>query len=377
MKRIIVIPDSYKGSLSSAEVCSVIQRAILDELPQCEVICIPVADGGEGTTDAFLTALGGEKIPCKCSGPLGKPVQTYYGGFDRFAVLEMASCAGLTLLEEKAPLDASTFGVGEQILHALQRGYRKLIIGIGGSATTDGGCGMASALGVKFFDDHGNSFSPTGRSLKNIKSIDISTINPLVKEAEFITMCDISNPLYGKNGAAYIFGPQKGADPDTVRFLDEGLCHLAKIIERDLGTDISHIPGGGAAGGLGAGLYAFLQSKIQMGIDTVLEYTDFRSKAQNADLVITGEGRLDHQTLSGKVACGVGKASSALGIPAIAIVGSVEPGFHNFSDLGLTAVFDTVTAPMSLEEALPYTEENIAATVRSILHLYRAYHPHH
>ncbi len=373
MKRIVLVPDSYKGSLSSSEICAVIKNTILELLPECEVICIPVADGGEGSVDCFLEAMQGEKIHATVSGPFGEPMRCYYGACGDFAVVEMASCAGLPLVEgNQDPLKATTYGVGELILDALRKGFPKIIIGLGGSATNDAGCGMACALGVKFYDKNGKEFFPTGGTLHNIFRIDASGIDPAVLSTEIVAMCDISNPLYGEDGAAWIFGPQKGADHDMVLFLDEGLRHLSEMVKKDLGIDIASLPGSGAAGGMGGGLVAFLDAKLQMGIDTVLESTNFSNIIKDADLVITGEGRLDSQTLRGKVACGVGRAAERGGVPAIAIVGSLEPGFSNFSSLGLSAVWDTVVAPMPLADALTLTRSNIALMTRNAINFCHA-----
>lgn len=370
MKRIVVVPDSFKGSMSSSEICQVIKTAILELLPACEVICIPVADGGEGSVDCFLEALGGEKVYATVAGPFGKPMRAYYGACGDLAVIEMSSCAGLPLVKGREdPLTATTYGVGELIADAISKGFSRIIIGLGGSATNDAGCGMAAALGVRFINYLGEEFIPSGGTLSAIHSIDTSHINPLVHSTEIIAMCDISNPLYGREGAAWIFGPQKGADHDMVLLLDEGLHHFNKVVKTDLGIDISSLPGSGAAGGLGAGLVAFMNAKLQMGIDTVLELTNFFEIIQSANLVITGEGRLDSQTLRGKVACGVGKASQRVGVPAIAIVGSIEPGLSDFSSLGLSAVWDTVVSPMLLDEALQYTRSNIRLMVRNVIGL--------
>lgn len=368
MKRIVLVPDSYKGSLSSSEVCHIMKHTILEALPECDVVCIPVADGGEGSVDCFLEALGGHKSYLTVTGPFGEPMRSFYGECGNFAMIEMAACAGLPLVKGKEnPLQATTFGVGELILDAISKGFPQIIIGLGGSATNDAGCGMAAALGVKFYDQDNVEFVPSGGTLHKISRIDTTHIDPAVRNTKIIAMCDISNPLYGEEGAAWIFGPQKGADHNMIRFLDQGLRHFSKMVKKDLGADIAFLPGSGAAGGLGAGLVAFLDATMQMGIDTVLELTGFSEIARSADLVITGEGRLDSQTQRGKVACGVGKAARRVGVPAIAIVGSIEPGFFDFDSLGLSAVWDTVVAPMQLADALAFTQDNISMMTRNAI----------
>ena len=373
MKKIVVIPDSYKGSVSGKRICEIIGQTVTEMMPECTVVSIPAADGGEGTVDAFLAALDGKKEFVAVSGPFGEKMQVYYGIFSDFAVIEMASCAGLPLVgEKKNPLITTTYGVGEMILDAVEKGCREIVIGIGGSATNDAGCGMAAALGVRFTNSLGKEYIPTGGTLADIARIDIRGLDPRLKDAKFTVMCDIDNPLYGENGAAYIFGPQKGADESAVKLLDEGLRHFAEIISDDLGKAVSETAGGGAAGGMGAGLAAFLDAELRQGIDVVLKYTGFDERAKDADFVITGEGRMDAQTLCGKVVCGVSKACRKLGVPCVAIAGSIDPQ-ADFSELGLAAMWDTVLAPMELDEAVRYTESNIIQAVRSMLGFYNAF----
>ncbi|MBR4078930.1 MAG: glycerate kinase [Christensenellaceae bacterium] len=373
MKKIVVIPDSYKGSVSGSRFCEIVSQTVSEMMPDCAVIGIPAADGGEGTVDAFLAALDGKKETVAVSGPFGERMQVYYGIFEDFAVVEMASCAGLPLVgEKKNPLITTTYGVGEMILDAVEKGCREIVIGIGGSATNDAGCGMAAALGVQFIDRSGKAFVPMGGTLCDIEKIDISDLDPRLKDVKFTVMCDIDNPLYGKCGAAYVFGPQKGADEGTVKLLDEGLRHFAEIVFRDLGKDIGTIAGGGAAGGMGAGLAVFLDAELRQGIDVVLKYTGFEEHAKDADLVVTGEGRMDVQTLSGKVVCGVSKSCAKLQVPCVAIAGSIDPQ-ADLAELGLAAMWDTVSSPMNLDEALVYTERNIAQAVRNMLGFYHAF----
>ena len=371
MKKIVVIPDSFKGSLTGGEICGIIEKTVKEIIPDCMVVSIPAADGGEGTVDAFLAAMDGERISVEVSGPFGERMRADYAAFRDFVVIERAACAGLPLAgARKDPRITTTYGVGEIVMDAVSRGYRQIIIGIGGSATNDAGCGMAAAMGVRFYDKENRVFIPTGGTLCNIGRIDISGMDARIGDVHFTVMCDIDNPLYGENGAAYIFGPQKGADAETVKQLDDGLRHFAEIALRDIGADISEIAGGGAAGGMGAGLFAFFGAELKQGIEVVLQYTDFAARAKDADLVITGEGRIDGQTLSGKAVCGVSAACRSLGVPCVAIAGSIDPAAE-LSRLGLTAMFDTVMAPMPLEEAMQHTEKAIERTVRNIIGIYQ------
>ena len=370
MKKTILIPDSFKGTLSSMEICAIMEKAIHKYFPACELCSIPVADGGEGSVDAFLTALGSEKIYTEVSGPYLEPMRAFYGLIGKTAVIEMAACAGLTLVgENKDPSRTSTYGVGELMRHALENGAEKIIMGLGGSATNDGGCGAAAALGVKFLDAEGESFIPVGGTLKNIAAIDMSGLSPMVKAAEIITMCDIDNPMYGENGAAYIFGPQKGADENMVRELDAGLYHLGEVIKRDLGLDLTAIPGGGAAGAMGVGMAAYFGSKLQMGIEAVLDTVGFDALAADADFVFTGEGKLDSQSLRGKVVVGVARRAKSLGVPVIALVGGADRDMDAAYDEGVNAVFTINRLPQPLSESAPNSAENLAFAMDNILRL--------
>ena len=370
VKKAILIPDSFKGTLSSAEICSIMRNAILRHFPHCQVHSIPVADGGEGSVDAFLTALGGEKIYTQVSGPYLEPMGGFYGLIGDTAVIEMAACAGLPLVgENKNPSLTSTYGVGELIAHALAKGAKKIIMGLGGSATNDGGCGAAAALGVKFINASGESFIPVGGTLCDIAAIDMSGLSPELKKAEIITMCDIDNPMYGPRGAAYIFGPQKGADEAMVKSLDEGLRHLAELMKRDLGLDLAELPGSGAAGAMGAGMAAFFSSKLQMGIETVLDTVGFDSLAQGADCIFTGEGKLDSQSLRGKVVIGVARRAKKLGSPVIAVVGGAEAELDEAYAEGVSAVFTINRLPMELKDSTKDSGKNLEFTMENILRL--------
>ena len=374
MRKYVVIPDSFKGCLSSGEICDILAREIRRRDPEARVCALPVADGGEGTVDAFLGALGGEKVAVSCRDPYGRPLTAHYGLFPdgKTAVIEMAAAAGLPLVgEDRRVADATTYGVGQLIAHALKRGAERILLGLGGSATNDGGCGAAAALGVEFLDAEGKAFVPVGGTLRRIAHIRADGLLPTLRQAEVIAMCDIDNPLCGESGAAAVFSPQKGADAATVRMLDEGLAHLAAVIEKDLGRSLLTLPGAGAAGGFGAGSVAFLGARLQMGIEAVLDLTDFDRLAADAYLVITGEGRLDSQSLRGKVVVGVARRARALGVPVVALVGSSETDIAAAYDAGVTAVFPINPAPTTLSEALAHARTHLAFTAENVLRFAR------
>ncbi len=372
MRKIIVIPDSFKGSLSSADFCAAARGAILSVMPDAEVIGVPVADGGEGSAECFLAACGGEKIPLTVSGPFSEPVNAYYARLpDGTAVVETAVCAGLTLAgERKSAADTTTFGVGELIGHALDHGCRKLILCLGGSATNDGGAGMASALGFRFYDADGNAFVPVGRTLSAIKRIDASGAHPLLGKVPIEAMCDVNNPLCGQRGAARVFAPQKGATEEEVDLLDRGLGHFAGIVGEELGKDILDLPGAGAAGGMGWGAVAFLGAELCSGIETVLDTVRFDDLLRDADLVITGEGKLDSQTLGGKVVVGVARRARRRGVVTIAVVGAVGEGAEAICGEGVTGVFPICPGPISLEDAMEHAEENLVRTVTNLMRFF-------
>ncbi len=372
MKKIVLIPDSFKGTLSSTQICEIISDEIKKHFSDCVIISIPVADGGEGSVDCFLSALGGEKITTIASGPHLEQMKSSFGYLPESstAVIEMASCAGLPLVEnQKDPLGATTYGVGELLLEAANHGATKIILGLGGSCTTDGGCGAAAACGVKYYDKAGNSFIPTGGTLSQIEHIDISGLNPAIKTVDIVAMCDIENPMYGPEGAAYIFAPQKGATENEVKLLDEGLIHLASVIKQDLRADVVTIPGTGAAGAMGAGMIAFFGAQLQMGIETVLDTVHFSEIVKDADLVITGEGKLDSQSLRGKVVIGVAKRAQDAGIPVIALVGGVESDISDAYEKGVTAIFPINRLPEDFSISKEKSAENLAATAQDVLRL--------
>ena len=370
--KVVLIPDSFKGTLSSVEVCRVLRGCVELRLPGCEVRAIPVADGGEGSVDAFLAALGGEKVHARVAGPFFEPVESFYGLTDggKTAIVEMAACAGLPLAGElRDPALTTTYGVGELIALAVEGGARKIILGLGGSATNDAGCGAAAALGVRFFDRTGTPFVPTGGTLGEVERIDVSAARERLRGVEITAMCDIDNPMYGENGAAYVFAPQKGAGPEQVRALDAGLRRLAGVMRRELGMDFAELPGAGAAGAMGAGVTAFLGASLQSGIESVLNAVDFDRAAADADLIFTGEGRLDSQSLRGKVVIGVARRAKRLGKRVIAIVGGAEGELEAAYAEGVTAVFTTNRLPEPLSRSAPRAAENLAFTMDNILRL--------
>ena len=374
MKKILLVPDSFKGTMSSTEICSIMEGVIRKFYPEAEIIGIPVADGGEGSVDAFLSALGGEKKFATVQGPFGDKMKSFFGILkDGTAVIEMASCAGLPLAgNEKNPCLTTTYGAGELIGAALEAGCGKVILGIGGSATNDGGCGAAAALGVKFFDKDGNSFVPVGGTLHRIERIDKTGLDDRLKKTELVTMCDIDNPLCGENGAAYIFGPQKGADVKMVKLLDEGLRHLAEVVKRDFSVDIAETPGAGAAGGMGYGMKVFLNSTIQMGIETVLDTVNFDGLLKDADCVFSGEGKIDSQSLRGKVVIGIAKRTKKAKVPLIALVGAIDDGIDAAYDCGVTAIYCINRKASDYSRTEFCAKTNLAFTMENILRFGKA-----
>jgi len=369
MKKIILIPDSFKGTMSSGEICEIIAGQINRFYPQAEVISIPVADGGEGSVASFLTAMGGEQVWLDVKGPYMEDIQAFYGLIPGgVAVIEMAAAAGLPLVGDNKQADrTTTYGVGQLIAHAAHSGISKLVVGLGGSATNDGGAGAAAALGVKFYNQAGESFIPVGATLKDISRIDRSGLCPELARLELVTMCDIDNPLCGPTGAAAVFGPQKGADPEMVARLDAGLRHLAEIARRDLGADILDLPGAGAAGGMGGGMVAFFGSRLEMGIETVLNTVGFDELLEGADLVFSGEGKIDFQSLRGKVVIGVARRTKKRKIPLIAIVGDIGDQIEAAYDEGVTGIFSINRVAIPYKEARPRAKTDLALTVGNLL----------
>ena len=372
MQNFILVPDSFKGTLSAIEVCNIMKSSIKNLYKDANIISVPVADGGEGTVDAFLYALGGEKKSVWVSDAFNEQkILAHYAMLkDDIAIIEMATCAGLPLVKNRLEPDkTTTFGVGELIIDAINSGAKKIILGLGGSATNDGGCGMAAALGVKFKDEQDQKFIPTGGTLSKIYKIDMNNIYPKIKDIEFISMCDVDNPLCGRLGASAVFAPQKGADEDMVKLLDEGLAHLAKIIKRDLHIEVKDIKGAGAAGGLGAGSIAFLQSKLTKGIDVVLDTINFDELVSKADIVFTGEGKFDSQSLHGKVVMGVANRSQKYKTPVIVVTGAIGENIQEAYNKGITAIFSINKEPMEFSKSALKSKENMILTMENILRL--------
>lgn len=371
MKKAVIVPDSFKGTISSERICEIFEEKINKIFPSCEVVKIPVADGGEGSVDCFLNALGGERIAALVSGPYGEKTEAEYGIINgATAVIEMAACAGLPLVEgRKNPELTTTYGVGELMLDAAKRGCKKIIMCLGGSCTNDMGAGAAAAAGVRFFNAEGKNFVPVGGTLCEIEKIDVSEKSELLNGVEITAMCDIDNPLYGENGAAYVFAPQKGADAKQVKSLDDGLRHGAEKVKNYIGEDVSCVPGAGAAGGMGAGMVAFFGAKLRSGIETVLDTVNFEKRISGADFVFTGEGKLDSQSLRGKVVSGVAGKSKKKGVPVIAVVGGYEADLDAIYEMGVKAVFATNLLPVDFEISKHKSEENLAATVENILRI--------
>lgn len=372
MQNFILVPDSFKGTLSAIEVCNIMKSSIKNLYKDANIISVPVADGGEGTVDAFLYALGGEKKSVWVSDAFNEQkILAHYAMLkDNIAVIEMAACAGLPLVKNRLEPDkTTTFGVGELIIDAINSGAKKIILGLGGSATNDGGCGMAAALGVKFKDEQDQEFIPTGGTLSQIYKIDMNNIYSKIKDVEFISMCDVDNPLCGRLGASAVFAPQKGADEDMVKSLDEGLAHLAKIIKRDLHIEVKDIKGAGAAGGLGAGSIAFLQSKLTKGIDVILDTINFDELVSKADIVFTGEGKFDSQSLHGKVVMGVANRSQKYKTPVIVVTGAIGENIQEAYNKGITAIFSINKEPMEFSKSALKSKENMILTMENILRL--------
>ena len=369
----VVAMDSFKGSLTSLEAGEAVREGILRAMPDARVTVRPLADGGEGTVEALTAGMGGRRERVTVTGPIGRPVEAVYGILDggRTAVMEMSAAAGLTLVPagKRDPLRATTYGVGEMIRDAIGKGCRRLIVGIGGSATNDGGAGMAAALGVRFFRADGEPYIPTGGTLDQLARVDRSGLEPALAGVELTAMCDIDNPLCGPTGASAVFGPQKGAGPDMVPVLDRNLGHLADIMAEDLGRDLRDMPGAGAAGGLGFGVAAFFGGRLQMGIETVLDVAGFDHLLQGAWLVITGEGCIDGQSLRGKVVSGVARRAKAADVPTIAMVGDIGEGAGGLYEQGVTGIFSINRVAIPFSQARTRSREDLRAASADLFRL--------
>lgn len=354
--KIVLAPDSYKGSLTAKAACMAMEEGIRRVLPEADIVQVPMADGGEGTVQSLVDATGGQIYKASVKDPLGNPVSAQYGilGDNETAVIEMAEASGLYLIPaaRRNPLLTTTYGTGELIRDALDRGCRKFILGIGGSATNDGGAGMAQALGARLLDEEGRELPFGGGSLSRLHHIDVTGLDARIKESSFTVACDVENPLCGPQGASQVFGPQKGATSEMIAVLDQNLEHYGDILERDLGKSVKGLPGAGAAGGLGAAIVAFLNGVLKKGVDMVIEATGLEDKLRGAQLVLSGEGRCDFQTQMGKTPFGVAQAARKTGVPVVLIAGSVGPGVEALYQHGVTSVFSMADGPMTLEEAM-------------------------
>lgn len=371
MKKFLLVPDSFKGTLSSKQICEIITEKIAKHFPDAQAISIPVADGGEGSVECFLSAMGGELVKCEAQNPYFEEMEGFYGLLNggRTAVIEMAACAGLPLVEDrKNPCLTTTYGVGLLIRNAVLRGVKEIILGLGGSSTNDFGCGAAAALGVEFYGKDGK-FIPTGGTLAQIERINIDEVLPELRNVKITLMCDVKNKVYGKNGAAYVYAPQKGASPEQVQLLDEGLKHVCDVVKRDLGRDISDMQGGGAAGAMAGGMVAFFDASVKMGIDAVLDTVGFDDLLADADAVFTGEGKIDSQSLEGKVVCGVARRAAAKNVPVIAVVGGVDGDISPVYELGVNSVFTINRMPEDFSVSRYKSKENLSETVDNILRI--------
>ena len=373
--KIVIAPDSYKGSIYASDAARAMEVGVRRVLPDAEVVLVPVADGGDGTLETLVETSGGRIITSDVTGPLGEPVSAQWGamGDGVTAVAEMARTSGLALvrLEDRDPLNATTYGLGEVILEALDAGFRRFILGIGGSATNDAGAGMAQALGVRLLDAGGAELPPGGAALARLASVDASGLDPRAADADFDVACDVNNPLTGPEGASAVYGPQKGATPEMVEQLDAALANFAEVVKRDLGADVDGVPGSGAAGGLGGGIMAFLEGRLRPGVDIVLDTVDLASRLDGADLIITGEGCMDFQTVYNKAPIGVARLAGERNIPVIGVSGSLGDGFTDVHEYGIAAAVAITHAPMTLDEATDRVAELIASATEQALRLVR------
>ena len=373
--KVVIAIDSLKGSLSSMEAGMAIKDGILAAKPDAEVIVKPLADGGEGTTDALIEGMNGERIDLTVTGPMHTPVDAYYGYLKdtNTAVMEMASAAGITLVpdSEKNPLLATSYGVGEMINDAIQRGCRNFIIGIGGSVTNDGGIGMLKALGVRFLDENGEDAGEGGQALAKVARIDVSGMNPLLKECHIQVACDVNNPLCGENGSTYVYGPQKGVTEDMKKTLDEAMAHFARVTSETLENDYLNTPGAGAAGGLGYAFLAYTGAALTPGIELILDAVGLEEELSSADVVVTGEGRLDFQTAMGKAPVGVARLAKKYNAKVIAFAGSVTKEATACNKEGIDAFFPILRGVCTLAEAMDpvAARNNMTATVEKVFRL--------
>lgn len=374
--KIIVAPDSFKGSLSAGEACGAISVGVRRVKPKAEIVEVPMADGGEGTVDALVASTDGHRQSVIVRGPLGDETEAVYGILGdggATAVVEMAAAAGLPLVpaEKRNPVDTTTYGLGQLILDALERGCRDIIIGIGGSATNDCGTGMAQAMGVKFFDEQGNLICErmTGGLMGGVSDIDVSALPGPVEQCNFVVACDVTNPLLGPNGASHVYGPQKGGDSQSVQTLEANMSRIITLVEEKTRMSVRNVPGAGAAGGLGAGLMAFLGGKLEPGVDIVMRYCRFSEKIESADLIITGEGRVDETTVSGKTISGIVRAAKEKSIPVVVLAGSVACDPARLIDMGARAVLPICPGPVTVERSMRDGARFLTDTAEQLMRL--------
>ncbi len=371
--KVVVAPQTFKGTVPALAAARAIERGVLAALPDAETVLAPVADGGDGTLDALVDSTGGEMFRSAVTGPLGRQLEAMWGvmGDGRTAVVEMARASGLALVppRRRDPRTTTTRGTGQIIKEALDRGFTRIIVGLGGSATNDGGAGMAEALGARFLDADGNRVPVGGAALARLAGIDVSGLHPGLAGATIIGATDVTNPLCGPTGASAVYGPQKGASPEVVAELDAALETFASVLRRDLGLDVAGRPGAGAAGGLGAGLMAFASAELRSGIDMVCEVLGFDAHLEGADLVITGEGRADHSTIFDKAPVGVARRAMALGVPTVLLAGSLGPGHEELYQHGITGVMCIIDRPMSFQQSLQRTEELLEGAAERTMRL--------
>lgn len=368
--KFVLAPDSFKESMTAKEAAAAMEAGIRKVFPEAECVLVPMADGGEGTVASLVEATNGRIIRTEVTGPLGKKVTTEYGllGDGETAVLEVASASGIHLLrkEERDPLHTTSYGTGELIKEALGLNVKRILIGLGGSVTNDGGVGLLQALGVSFKDAQGKELPFGGGALDRLATIDAEGLDPRIRSVHIEAICDVTNPLIGKNGASYVFGPQKGATEEQVKLLDENLTHYAKIVYETTGKDVAHAPGAGAAGGIGAALIAFLNAEFKQGVDTVIEYTHLTEKMKGADFIFTGEGSIDGQTLYGKTPYGIAVRAKALNIPVIAFAGRIGKDAWKLYEHGFTAMIGILKEASPLDQALKDGKQNLTEAVENI-----------
>lgn len=371
MKKCVIIPDSFKGSLSSIEVCNIIKEKVNEFFPKSNAIMIPIADGGEGTVDTFVYSLKAEKVNLKVKNAFGEVIDVYYGRIKNKAIIEVAQVVGLVSAEGREnPSTTSTYGVGEIISHAIENGCNEIFIGLGGSCTNDCGVGAASALGTVFKNKNGEEFIPVGKNLNEIEYIDVSKTLEKLKNCKVTAMCDIDNPMYGENGAAFVFAPQKGADEKMVKMLDNNLRALSEKIKKNLNKDVSNIKGSGAAGAFGAGVCAFFNGELKSGIEIILDLIDFDNLISDADIIFTGEGQIDSQSLNGKVVIGISKRAKKQNIPVIVVAGSIGEGAEKAYDEGVSAIFSINQKAEDYSTSRLKAKENLEKTIDSLLRYY-------